>query len=67
MLADDSPASCQVYTVREAARLLGIGKNLAYDLARQGKLPGALRLGDKRIVVSKAALDRALNAGTVNG
>jgi len=31
--------------VEEAAALLGIGRQTAYDLAAQGKLPGALRLG----------------------
>ncbi len=48
-------------TVRETARRLGIGRQLAYELARQGKLPGARRLG-KRIVVSRRALDAFLEA-----
>jgi len=50
----------------EAAHILGIGRQTAYDLAAQGKLPGALRLG-RRIVVSKKALDRFLdgNSGVV--
>jgi len=47
-------------SVREAAQLLGISKNLAYQLARQGKLPGMIRLGQKRIVVSRIAIDRLL-------
>ena len=47
--------------VEEAAALLGIGRQTAYDLAAQGKLPGALRLG-RRIVVSKKALDRFLES-----
>lgn len=46
-------------TVAEAAKLLGIGRSLAYELARRGELPGALRLGG-RIVVSRAALERFL-------
>ena len=29
----------------EAAELLGISKDLAYDLARRGELPGAFQLG----------------------
>ena len=52
--------------VEEAARMLGIGRQTAYDLVAQGKLPGALRLG-RRIVVSKKALERFLespDAGT---
>ena len=48
-------------SVEEAARLLGIGRGTAYELARQGKLPGALRLG-RRIVVSRQALERFLEA-----
>jgi excisionase family DNA binding protein len=46
-------------TVTSAAKLLGIGRQTAYELARQGKLPGALRLGN-RIVVSRYALARFL-------
>ena len=49
--------------VEEAARVLGIGRQTAYDLAAQGKLPGALRLGH-RIVVSKKALERFLDGGS---
>ena len=49
------PATVNVET---AARILGIGRQTAYDLARQGKLP-ALRLG-KRLVVPKLALERML-------
>jgi DNA binding domain, excisionase family len=39
-------------TVEEAARLLGISRSLAYDLARRGELPGAFRF-HKRVLVSK--------------
>ena len=46
----------QTVTVREAAKLLGISRGTAYQLAKEGKLPGALRLG-RRIVVSKKALE----------
>jgi excisionase family DNA binding protein len=48
-------------SVKEAAQLLGISKNLAYQLARQGKLPGTIRLGEKRIVVSRIAIDQLLS------
>ncbi len=34
-----------VVSVPEAARLLGISKDLGYDLARRGELPGAFQLG----------------------
>ena len=45
-------------TVEEAASLLGIGRGLAYELARSGKLP-AIRLG-RRLLVPRAALERML-------
>ena len=44
-----------------AARLLGIGRTLAYELAAKGELPGVLRLGH-RLVVSRKALNRFLDA-----
>ena len=49
-------------SVSHAAELLGIGRNLAYELARRGELPGALRLG-RRIVVSRKGLDAFLEGG----
>ena len=49
--------------VEAAARLLGIGRQTAYELARQGKLPGARRLG-RRIVVSRKALEMFLEGTT---
>ena len=53
-------------TVVEAANILGIGRNTAYELARQGKLPGALRLG-RRILVSRQALEAFLEGGGDGG
>jgi excisionase family DNA binding protein len=43
-------------SVEEAARRLGIGRTLAYELASRGELPGAVRLGG-RIVVSERAIE----------
>ena len=40
-------------TIDEAGALLGIGRSLAYQLAREGKLP-VIRLG-KRYLVSRKA------------
>lgn len=48
------------YSVPEAAEVLGIGRNLAYELAKRGELPGLIHLGEKRVVVSKLAIDRLL-------
>ena len=49
--------------VEEAAARLGVGRGLAYSLAAKGQLPGVLRLG-RRIVISRKALDRFLEAST---
>lgn len=48
----------KTYKVAEAAKLLGIGRNGAYEAIARGDLP-AIRLG-KRLVVAKATLDRML-------
>jgi excisionase family DNA binding protein len=47
-------------SVEETARQLGIGRTLAYELARRGELPGAIRLGG-RYVVSRRALERVID------
>lgn len=48
-------------TIPEAAKALGISRGLAYDLARQDKLPvRVIKLG-KRMLVSRIALERILN------
>ncbi len=51
-------ADRRTWTVREAARALGIGKSAAYEAVKTGDLP-ALRIGG-RYVVPKDALDRLL-------
>lgn len=48
-------------TVLEASKKLHISRALAYQLAREGKLPGAIRLGSKRIIVSVARFEAWLN------
>lgn len=45
-------------TVDEAARELGIGRTLAFQMARTGELP-VIRLG-RRVLVPRAALERML-------
>ena len=46
--------------VPTAARMLGISRGYAFELARRGDLPGAIKLGG-RIVVSRLKLERAIN------
>ena len=48
-----------VYTIEEVAALLQSGRNQAYQAARRGEIP-VLRIGPRRMVVPKAALERLL-------
>lgn len=49
-------------TIPEVARVLGISRGLAYELARRDELPvKVLRLGEKRMVVSRRALEDLLS------
>lgn len=48
------------YSIPEAAKILGISRNLGYELARRGELPGVIHLGEKRMVVSKSAIQKLM-------
>ena len=49
-------------TIPEVAKVLGISRGLAYELARRDELPiKVIRLGDKRMVVSRRALEDLLS------
>jgi len=52
----------KTYKIEEAGRLLGVGRNQAYEAARRGEIP-TIRIG-KRMLVPKAALDRLLRGET---
>lgn len=52
-----------VYTIPEVAKMLGINRNLGYELARQGQIP-TIRLG-RRLLCPKTAIDRWLNESAV--
>ena len=60
-MSDATQTDRATLTVEEAARLLGIGRGLAYEGARTGTIP-SLRLG-RRIVVPRAGLERLLASG----
>jgi excisionase family DNA binding protein len=47
-----------VYTVPEAGRLLGLGRNAAYDAAKRGDIP-SLRIG-RRLLVPKIPFHRMI-------
>ena len=36
--------------VNEVAQRLGIGRSLAYELARRGEIPGSFRLGGRLLI-----------------
>lgn len=48
-----------VYTIRECAKLLGVSVSVCYEAARTGQLP-VIRVGKRRMLVPKYALDRML-------
>jgi len=52
-------------TVEEAARLLGISRGLAYDMARIGKIP-TIRFG-RRLLVPRRVLYRLLDESIKGG
>ncbi len=49
-------------SVQDASALLGITPRTAYRLVRDGKLPGARRLG-RRVIVVRPVLERWLITG----
>jgi predicted DNA-binding transcriptional regulator AlpA len=48
-----------VLSVRDVQRILGIGRNSAYELIASGRLP-SVRVTPRRIVVTKIALEAFL-------
>ena len=49
-------------TIKEVARVLGISRSLAYELAKRDALPvKVIRLGEKRMVVSRRAIEILLS------
>ena len=54
----ERPVARQTYQIEEVAKLLGIGRNQAYEAARRGDFP-TLRLG-RRLVAPKHPIDRML-------
>jgi excisionase family DNA binding protein len=52
-------------SVEEAARLLGISRQLAYTGVKEGRIP-AIRIG-RRLLVPRRALERLLEEGRLVG
>jgi excisionase family DNA binding protein len=57
----EAPAGRLTWTVEEAADVLGISRNGAYEAIREGKIP-CVRIG-RRVLVPIAALRRMLGEG----
>lgn len=57
-----------VYSIAQAAEVLGVSTSLVYRLAKEGELP-SVRLGDRRLVVPHRALEAYLlqRAGISDG
>jgi excisionase family DNA binding protein len=51
-------------TIEQAGKMLGISRATAYMLASTGQIP-TIRLGERRIVVPKAALMKMLESAEV--
>jgi excisionase family DNA binding protein len=58
MVVAEKDAQRRTVTIKEAAKILGIGRDQAYSAARLGQLP-VIRIG-KRLLVSLPALERML-------
>jgi excisionase family DNA binding protein len=56
----DTGAKPLTVDVPTAALMLGISRGYAFELARRGELPGAIRLGG-RVVVSRSKLEAAID------
>jgi excisionase family DNA binding protein len=55
----------RTYTIEEVAALLGLSRNSAYMAARADRLPVPVIKIGKRMMVSRAALDRFLDGDAV--
>lgn len=60
MTVKETPAKPLTVSVPTAAQMLGISRGHAFELARRGELPGAIRLGG-RVVVSRSKLEAAID------
>jgi excisionase family DNA binding protein len=47
----------QLLTIPEAAALMGVSRSIAYEMARQGQLPGLVRLSGHRMLVRRRVLE----------
>jgi len=60
----ETPTS-PLLTIKQAARLLGISESKAFELAREGNLPGLVKLPGHRQIVRRAVLEAWLAGADV--
>ena len=62
---DRGDVEVRTVSIEAASRALGISRGLGYDLAARGEFPvPVIRLGQRRMVVAKTALERLLEGAT---
>ena len=59
--------TAETVSVEVAASRLGIGRSLAYQLAREGRFPVPIIRAGRKIIVPTRALDRALGVEEASG
>ena len=57
-MAIDTNAERKTLTIQEVARILGVGRDQAYNAAKSGDIP-SIRIG-RRILVPRKAFERML-------
>jgi excisionase family DNA binding protein len=67
IVSDESREKRATISIPEVARICGIGRSTAYELAHRGELPfPVLRFG-RRLVVSRVHVERALGEESERG
>lgn len=59
---DCTEIQCETQNLEVVARRLGFGRSLAYELARRNEFPVPIIRAGRRLLVSRAAVDRLLAA-----
>ena len=57
----DTTIERETYSIKEAAKVLGVSANTLYDMTKAGTFP-CIRVGS-RVLISKAHIDRVLAEG----
>ena len=55
-------SSALAYSVQEASELIGLSKDMIYELCRRGEFPH-IRVGNRKIIIPKRRLEAWLDGG----